>query len=1220
MRRAMLALMLLALAVAVTACGGGKKIDASTLIDVRFEGLNGEGRAILSFNKARLTEVLSQEKALTERQMEALDALGNDLQKDYSVSKREALSNGDTVEITGGLDKDLLKDLGFGINNDTAKLTVEGLIDPIELNAADYVRLDVRGFNGYGEVYAYFDTEAFAKAIAARWAELKVSDDPYGYENLDSYYSCAYGVQVTLDKTDGYANGDAVEPAITVEHADIPECGVTVVAGEYSGTVSGLAEPETVDLASAVTISFEGVVPNVRVRYSVDYDQPFVRYTSLYDISSSEAARLHNGDTYTLDITYDDEQMRANGFIAGNTTASATVEGLPSYDFTLSGADDPLLAGLSAADQAEVEATLMNNLGSLQGTLLNDREGWVQWDGLTTALENEAMAVRDDDNGMDNLLFLVYHTTAPVRLVDGTVEMGDAYSIIEHRSVMVTPDGALQGESNGYINRYATMEEADAYIEQEQVNRLGENTVLTRGTAIAAEVPTMKVEETAHETPADLTAAATDSCAIGDMVPDYLYRIETWETMTDPYGNTYENVMALRAGDRARVDYRLNGRWNRFVGTLSTYNDAGTDAKMSLYVWGDGRVLYAVDAYQRSQVPEAFAIDVTGVQRLSIQTVCYGQNSGAWLFISGGSFEATDATEAPGQVVAPLSDALVADAPNVDIRAWSSMTADARGNLMRDCYLFDSDNQSVLRVNIGSRYTRFQADVMVMEIPYPAAASAKLEVLADGAQVALIEGITLFSPVQKIDIDVTGVDVLTFRAAPDSEDGGRVRFSVGNTLLTGEAQAEADAVEAAPTEYAPVDAERLKMFEGEYAAEELQSIACGDYMYIIVNKPCNYATAEFAAQRLGGTLAMPRTNRSNAAVTALIRETGSDRYWIGAQRKSPESETWVWTDGETMTDMSHWNSGEPNNSGGVENCAMIYRNGLWNDYPEDSELPFIMQVPAISGGLPEGAASLADLPRTGEDRIDLVSAEYDGAFDPLAVQFNADYAGWACFDLDGAYATLDAMLYVHPESHCNARATFAIFGDGKLLYRADNLKRSDPTRRVHVDVAGIKLLKVMTNEYAANENLWFDLTDAWLMPADEKVDVQAAELMGMEAVDAKEMGVRANMGFDAAGNALPGWIALDAADEGYVMYNLGGGYTAATGFACAGTDAADGETAQLRIYVDGQLAATLDGISRGAAEQPFEVNLTGASTLRLEVSRSGERWENIVYVAGLTVK
>ena len=86
-------------------------------------------------------------------------------------------------------EQDLLKDLGYGINNDTLKVTVEGLIDPLVLNAADYVTLNLDGFDGSGSAYANFDADAFSEAVAARWAELYPDRPEDGYLRGDDKWT-----------------------------------------------------------------------------------------------------------------------------------------------------------------------------------------------------------------------------------------------------------------------------------------------------------------------------------------------------------------------------------------------------------------------------------------------------------------------------------------------------------------------------------------------------------------------------------------------------------------------------------------------------------------------------------------------------------------------------------------------------------------------------------------------------------------------------------------------------------------------------------------------------------------------------------------------------------------------------------------------------------------------------------------------------------------------
>ncbi len=65
----------------------------------------------------------------------------------------------------------------------------------------------------------------------------------------------------------------------------------------------------------------------------------------------------------------------------------------------------------------------------------------------------------------------------------------------------------------------------------------------------------------------------------------------------------------------------------------------------------------------------------------------------------------------------------------------------------------------------------------------------------------------------------------------------------------------------------------------------------------------------------------------------LVTTFGStDYFWIGYTDKDAEG-SWVWISGEPTT-YTNWASGEPSNSGGVENYALMNWSsppGLWND-------------------------------------------------------------------------------------------------------------------------------------------------------------------------------------------------------------------------------------------------------------------------------------------------
>ncbi|XP_052024082.1 C-type lectin domain family 4 member G [Apodemus sylvaticus] len=70
----------------------------------------------------------------------------------------------------------------------------------------------------------------------------------------------------------------------------------------------------------------------------------------------------------------------------------------------------------------------------------------------------------------------------------------------------------------------------------------------------------------------------------------------------------------------------------------------------------------------------------------------------------------------------------------------------------------------------------------------------------------------------------------------------------------------------------------------------------------------------------------------------LSQHTRGRGYWLGlrAVRHLNKIQGYRWVDGVSLT-FSHWNSGEPNDSRGHEDCVMMLHSGLWNDAPCTNE-------------------------------------------------------------------------------------------------------------------------------------------------------------------------------------------------------------------------------------------------------------------------------------------
>ena len=78
---------------------------------------------------------------------------------------------------------------------------------------------------------------------------------------------------------------------------------------------------------------------------------------------------------------------------------------------------------------------------------------------------------------------------------------------------------------------------------------------------------------------------------------------------------------------------------------------------------------------------------------------------------------------------------------------------------------------------------------------------------------------------------------------------------------------------------------------------------------------------------MGSKLAMVTSKAEQQALASKI----SQNVLIGLYRDPNDDSRWLWVDGSRAT-YTHWNTGEPNDAGGNEDCTMMLSSdGKWND-------------------------------------------------------------------------------------------------------------------------------------------------------------------------------------------------------------------------------------------------------------------------------------------------
>jgi len=114
--------------------------------------------------------------------------------------------------------------------------------------------------------------------------------------------------------------------------------------------------------------------------------------------------------------------------------------------------------------------------------------------------------------------------------------------------------------------------------------------------------------------------------------------------------------------------------------------------------------------------------------------------------------------------------------------------------------------------------------------------------------------------------------------------------------------------------------------------------------FYLLSSAGTWTQAQAQAVSFGGNLV---TVNDAAENQFLLNTFGSVNPWIGFTDQVVEGQ-FKWANGETVT-YTNWNTGEPNNGGGIENYAQLIGapfGGKWNDLPNAVSLQGIIEIAA----------------------------------------------------------------------------------------------------------------------------------------------------------------------------------------------------------------------------------------------------------------------------------
>ncbi len=116
------------------------------------------------------------------------------------------------------------------------------------------------------------------------------------------------------------------------------------------------------------------------------------------------------------------------------------------------------------------------------------------------------------------------------------------------------------------------------------------------------------------------------------------------------------------------------------------------------------------------------------------------------------------------------------------------------------------------------------------------------------------------------------------------------------------------------------------------------AIAPGGSAYLLCGDAAvGFDAARAACQARGADLVVIEDADENAFLLAQ----GVEEAWIGLSDTEKEG-VFLWVDGSAPA-YENWNEGEPNDSGGNEDCGQMRLEGMWNDVPCDTALGYVCE-------------------------------------------------------------------------------------------------------------------------------------------------------------------------------------------------------------------------------------------------------------------------------------
>lgn len=403
--------------------------------------------------------------------------------------------------------------------------------------------------------------------------------------------------------------------------------------------------------------------------------------------------------------------------------------------------------------------------------------------------------------------------------------------------------------------------------------------------------------------------------------------------------------------------------------------------------------------------------------------------------------------------------------------------------------------------------------------------------------------------------------------------------------------------EASPAESMAVIPEISKEASDRAAA----MIEYDGHRYYRFDTAVTWKEAKELCEKAGGSLVTITSWTEQSVIKKLVEDGTLEQYWIGATDETLEGQ-WRWTTGEEAA-YNGWYNNQPDNYDEKEHyaCSKKAYDCYWNDaINEEEETGYILEVWDQQMETAQYLAESDTLIHQNEVSYDSYDEDSYGNFSYGVIAYNTSQNGWTQYKLNGEYEKLSGETAVYAEAESGVSMDFAVFGDGKLLYRQSSITRQSAPQSFAVDVSGVQTLTIAVRnmgEYSYNGYLL--LNKAKLYQADQKVVQKVDRIQKLDQIDAREYQFDLGLWQDALGNLHDGYKRFDAAYDSYAAWNLDKKYQTFSGKFVLGKDTGADVSLKVQVYGDEELLFESSGYDKTKDVLEFSLDVTDKKVLKI---------------------